>query len=189
LRPHDPIPVDGFLVDVPDTHAPYGFTVVDQQVTGALPLRIPLFADVALMLVVPTGLGRQWRGFAPADVISTGGDEREPLDPANPPAAAPERSPTRLYLVGGSATLGIVPLTAGLRTVVEADAGTLVELLILAWEVHAGTVTSGGDVGSRVTVAWRDASHAPSQFSPDPIHPRVVARRHWGGRIPARSAA
>lgn len=189
MRPQDPIPVDAFLVDVPSTHTPDGFTVVDQQIAGAVPLRIRLFADVVLVLVVPTGLGRQWRDFEPRDIVATGVSEREPLDPADPPAEAPARAAARLYLERGTTTRGVVPLAAGLRTAIDAGDDTFVELVVLAWEMRAGTVTTGGDVGSRITLAWRDAARAPTQFSPDPIHPRVAARRHWGGHVPAGRAA
>jgi hypothetical protein len=64
---------------------------------------------------------------------------------------------------------------------VSGGAGALVEIVVLAWEIRAGTVRSGGDVGSRISLAWRDASRAPEQFSPDPIHPRVAARRRLEG--------
>jgi hypothetical protein len=183
MRPRAPIPVAAELVPVPDARAPEGFTLVDQPIDGPLPLRIPLFGSVALVLVVPTGLGRQWRDRAPEDVVSSGAGERVPLDPTAPPPEPPARPPVRLYLVRGADTMAAVPLAAGLRTTLAAGPDALVELVVIGWEIRAGTVRLGGDVGSRITVAWRDASAAPPVFSPDPIDRRVAARRRaLGGR-------
>jgi hypothetical protein len=179
VRPHAPISVLPQLVPVPLIGAPDGFTVVSQTLTGALPLRIPLFADVVASVVVPTGLGRQWGDRAPTDVVSSGENERRPLDSSAAPVpdAAVRRASARLFLERGSVTTAIVPLAAGFRAALPAGGDALVELFVVAWEIRTATVRDGGDVGSRLTLAWRDLSHAPAQFSPEPIHPHVAARR------------
>jgi hypothetical protein len=76
--------------------------------------------------------------------------------------------------------VGAVPLVAGGRRLVPdagaADGGVAVELVLLAWELRAGTVRGPGEFGSRLALAWRRADRGAAEFSPPPINPGLARR-------------
>jgi hypothetical protein len=163
----DRFPISRYLV--PDTGPPAlpaGFTAVRQALTGGLPQRIELGNGVHAMLVLPTGLARQWLDVDPLDLVSTSDDDLS-SDPARPSS----RPPLRLVVRRGTEILASVPLTAGLTRVCRS-----VELIVLSWHLCAGTVRGPGDYGSVVELGWRPADKAVDIFGP-PVPHRAVLRR------------
>jgi len=80
--------------------------------------------------------------------------------------------------------LGIVPLVAGVRRFVPDEGstrGAAIELVIIGWDLRAGTVLGPGDFGSRVTLAWRIASSASPEFAPPPINANLARRLAQSG--------
>ncbi|MFI7608163.1 hypothetical protein ACIBTV_23875 [Micromonospora sp. NPDC049366] len=193
-----PFPIDRYLLPEAPIEVPAGFTEVRQQLTAGLPHRVDLGAGLHAVLILPTGLARQWQDTDPLAVVSTSADELAPR-PA-PPAAPPSpalvgRAPLRLVVRHGTRILGSVPLAAGLRRVCPdsgpatpdgagvAAATPVVELLVLGWELRAGTVRGSGDYGSHLAVAWRPADRAVDAFGPPPIHEFVWRRRPPAQRV------
>jgi len=146
---------------------PDGFERLPTALVAGLPHSIALAQDLTLLLVVPTGLATRWRDADPAAVVTASDPE---------PAAGPAgRAPARLLLRGSDGVLASVPLVAGLRRTLP-DGQARVELLILGWEIRAGSLRDPGDVGSRIELAWRPADRAGDTFSPPPISSRVLER-------------
>ncbi|MEH1029301.1 hypothetical protein Q3V37_23120 [Micromonospora profundi] len=186
-----PFPIDRYLLPETPVEVPDGFTEVRQSLTAGLPHRVELGAGVHAVLILPTGLARQWLNTDPLAVVSSSADDLapRPAPPATPRAPAlVGRVPLRLVVRQGTRILGSVPLATGLRRVCP-DTGpstgpsTAVELLVLAWLLHAGTVRGSGDYGSTLTLAWRPADRAVDQFGPPPINEFVWRRRPPAQRV------
>ncbi|MET7946996.1 hypothetical protein [Micromonospora sp. NPDC005324] len=190
-----PFPIDRYLLPETPVEVPDGFTEVRQSLTAGLPHRVELGAGVHAVLILPTGLARQWLHTDPLAVVSSSADD---LAPRPAPSAAPRppalvgRVPLRLVVRQGTRILGSVPLAAGLRRVcpdagLSSDAGVgapvAVELLVLSWLLHAGTVRGSGDYGSSIALAWRRADRAMDQFGPPPINEFVWRRRPPAQRV------
>lgn len=154
------VPADSSLARVP--------------LTGGLPARLDLLTGVYAMLVLPTGVARQWWDADPADVVSTAADDRAPYRPGRPP-----RPPLRLLVLRGTEVLGSVPLAVGLRRTCP-DSGArraAVEVTVVDWLVLAGTVRGPGDYGSFLTLAWRAADAGADAFDvPVRDHPGLRRR-------------
>ncbi|MFI5924636.1 hypothetical protein ACIA3K_01520 [Micromonospora sp. NPDC051543] len=189
-----PFPIDRYLLPETPIEVPDGFTEVRQGLTAGLPHRLELGAGVHAVLILPTGLARQWLSTDPLAVVSSSADDLAPRPAptatSRPPALV-GRVPLRLVVRQGTRILGSVPLATGLRRVCP-DAGTpaaaggtpvAVEVLVLAWLLHAGTVRGSGDYGSYLTVAWRPADRAVDQFGPPPINEFVWRRRPPAQRV------
>ncbi|MEU5781155.1 hypothetical protein [Micromonospora lupini] len=195
-----PFPIDRYLLPETPIEAPAGFTEVRQNLTAGLPHRVELGAGVHAVLILPTGLARQWLATDPLAVVSTSADD---LTPRPAPPATPRtpalvgRVPLRLVVRQGTRILGSVPLAAGLRRVcpdagppvdatappARAAAPVAVEVVVLAWLLHAGTVRGSGDYGSTLTLAWRPADRAVDTFGPPPINEFVWRRRPPAQRV------
>ncbi|KAB1942893.1 hypothetical protein F8271_10910 [Micromonospora sp. ALFpr18c] len=189
-----PFPIDRYLLPETPVEVPDGFTEVRQSLTAGLPHRVELGAGVHAVLILPTGLARQWLATDPLAVVSTSADD---LAPRPAPAATPRppalvgRVPLRLVVRQGTRILGSVPLAAGLRRVcpdagpssVTPSAPVAVEVVVLAWLLHAGTVRGSGDYGSSLTLAWRPADRAADHFGPPPINEFVWRRRPPAQRV------
>ncbi|WP_406070007.1 hypothetical protein [Micromonospora sp. NBC_01638] len=189
-----PFPIDRYLLPETPIEVPDGFTEVRQSLTAGLPHRVELGAGVHAVLILPTGLARQWLDTDPLAVVTSSADDLapRPAPPAVPrPPALVGRVPLRLVVRQGTRILGSLPLAAGLRRVCP-DAGpstttgaapVAVEVVVLAWLLHAGTVRGSGDYGSSVTLAWRPADRAVDQFGPPPINEFVWRRRPPAQRV------
>ena len=189
----DPIPVTAFLVPEHPSATPDGFTRVDAVMTRGLPHVVALDKTTRATVVLPSGLAREWRDADPASLVSASDDEHAPStpDPAAP-AGDVRRAPVRLVVERGGVVLGTIPLAAGVRRFVPngggADGGVAVELLVIGWELRAGTVRGAGDFGSRIALAWRAADHASAEFAPPPINADLARRlAQTGGLTTGRS--
>lgn len=176
-----PIPVQRYLVPAQKPTTPDGFTQVDVRILTGLPYPIPLTGDLQLIVVLPTGLAVPWRDADATAIVSRSEAELSPAIPQ------PEfimgdvtRAPFRLVVQQSRRIIGVVPLVAGLRRVVpdsgSNNLGGQIELVILEWDVRAGSVRGAGDFGSRLSFAWRRANQATNQFSPPPINPMLMSR-------------
>jgi len=140
---------------------PAGRTLARVSLAAGLPARIDLLTGVHAMLVLPTGLARQWWDAAPTDVVATAADDR-----ASFRADRPARPPLRLVVLRGGEVLGSVPLAVGLRRTCP-DSGArpaVVEVTVLDWLLLAGTVRGPGDYGSFLSLAWRAADGGEDTF-------------------------
>src|SRR5262245_1761152 len=150
-----PMPVEAFLTPDAVLGTPAGFIRSRQTLTRGVPFEWPLDSELSLVLVVPTGFAAVWRDADPAIVVSASAQEVGPHE--SPRGADPlERPPARLLLRRARATLATIPLAAGVsRVTPDGDqVRTVVDLLVVAWLLHAGTVRGPGDYGSFVEVAW-----------------------------------
>jgi hypothetical protein len=171
-----PIPVDRFLTPDAPLETPDGFISVDQPISAGLPHVIDLENDLKLLVIVPTGLIAAWRDADPVSVVSRGDEETLPVSP--PPQATiadASHAPARLLLTVGGDFLASAPLVTGVRQFApNLESGVRIELLVLSWLIHAGTLRGPGDFGSRISLAWRRASDAINQFSTPPPNPVLV---------------
>jgi hypothetical protein len=176
-----PIPVQRYLVPAQKPITPDGFTQVDVRILTGLPYTIPLTGDLQLIVVIPTGLAVPWRD---ADATAIASSSEAELSPTTPQTdfmiGDVTRAPFRLVVQQSRRIIGVMPLVAGLRRVVpDSGSNTLggqIELVILDWDVRAGSVRGTGDFGSRLSLAWRQTNQATPQFSPPPLNPMLIAR-------------
>jgi hypothetical protein len=179
-----PIPVAGYLVPEHTSLTPDGFTRVDEPMTRGLPHTITLDRATRATVVLPSGLARTWRDADPAAVVSTSDAEHAPSMPATGIDDSAARAPLRLVVERSNVVLGVVPLAAGERRFVPddgGDRGAAIEIVVIAWELRAGTVLGPGDFGSRITLAWRIADTASAEFAPPPLNANLARRLAQGG--------
>ena len=157
-----PIALQRLLTPEPRTLAPAGFTLVDERPTRGLPHRVNLDGTFGLLLVVPTGLATTWRDSKPDEIISRALDERSarpaPESESRSPQGFVTRHPVRLLVLRNGDFLGSVPLVAGLRRSLPESherIGAGIELVILDWNIPAGSLRGVGDFGARLLLAWR----------------------------------
>jgi hypothetical protein len=152
---------------VPAETAPLGseFTVVEPPLTGGLPALIPLGDELTAALVLPTGLAKTWRDADPTALV-TSGDEQ--TAPASAPAVQRMRAPARLVVERQDETIATLPLIVGVpRRVSEGgreSLGAVAEIVILGWEIRAGSLQGPGDAGSWIRLAWRERTSAEDEF-------------------------
>jgi hypothetical protein len=179
--PVPPVPVARELTPGPDLTPPTGFTVVEEPLVDGLPQRVPLGGDLVAVLTVPTGLAHTWLDADPAEPVSRSGGEFVPgAEAGDVPTGAVDRPPVRLFVLEGDRVLGSLPLVAGRRDRVGHDGrppGVRLDVVVLDWEVRAGTLRGPGDAGARLALAWRRADAAANAFAAPPVHPRVRARQ------------
>jgi hypothetical protein len=173
-----PIAIRPRLVAPLAPQVPEGFVDLDVALTAGLPHRIPLSDGLALVLVIPTGVARTWVGQDPATVVTA--SDAELVSPAGgEELGGVARAPARLLVERGGTTLAVLPLSAGLRRV-AADAGgqvgALIEVVIVGWEIRAGTLRGPGDFGSRLRLGWREARAAEVTFLRPPVAPAIRSR-------------
>jgi hypothetical protein len=184
-----PIPVLDLLTPEPLSVPPDDrYTRITQSIQTGLPYRVGAGPGIALALIAPTGVATAWADADPRTVLSTSDNELEPFDPTTLATAATapvDRIPLRLILLHDGAPAAAIPLRRGrLSLAPDAgadDLGTVIELVVLAWELHAGTLRGAGDVGSSIDLAWRRVDRGTDSFSPPAPNPHVVERAGpWG---------
>lgn len=176
-----PIPVQRFLVPDQRPVAPEGFVEVSEAILSGLPHTMQLDQDVRLILFVPTGLAATWRDVDPTSVVTqSAGDLVAAAAGGEYPIADVTRAPARIAVKVGSAIVASVPLAAGLRRTLpdsgDSARGSRVELVILAWDIRAGSLRGPGDFGARITLAWRRADKAEEIFLTPRVSPQLAAR-------------
>jgi hypothetical protein len=165
--------------DPPDL--PDGFTTLQSAMVNGLPHPIDLPNGLRLTVTVPTGLLSDWIDADPTMVITTSDDESAPLPPnPNGEIAGVARPGARLSARLSTAPLGTLPLSLRAARVLrddgDASAGAALEVVLLDWEIHAGTLRGAGDFGSSITLAWRRADQGVSAFGPPVINPFLILR-------------
>lgn len=173
-----PIPVDRYLVPAGAAPSlPADAVQAHQVLVRGLPATFSLDNELSLALFVPTGDAQLWRDADAGELIAAASEEGAPRGPDDreDPVARP---PARLVLLRGTAVLAEVPLRAGLtgRLPDDGSAGQLVELWILDYELHAGTLRELGDFGSFVDFAWRRIDRGTDRFNLPAVDPRVAER-------------
>lgn len=160
--------------------APDGFVRIDSQLRAGVPHAVTLSATERVLLIAPTGVAAFWRDADPSIVISAAEPELTPSPaPALLPPAALTRLPARLLFQVSNRTVAVAPLVAGVvQTLPSGDASAVrVELVVLDWQLHAGTLRGAGDFGSHISIAWRASDKAVSLFSDPPLNPVFVKRQ------------
>ncbi len=174
-----PIPVNRLLVPDRKASAPDGFLAVTSAVQAGLPHIVALDEGTRLILTVPTGLAATWRDADPAAVVSRGDEQDVPSSGhPNEPIGDAARAAARLLVQAAEVTIASVPLVAGLRSVApdSGDRAARIELVILSWTLHAGSLRGRGDFGSRLSFAWRRADGPVDGFSSPPPNPVWLRR-------------
>lgn len=164
---------------------PPDFARLTTPLSAGLPQTIELDREISLAVTLPNGLARSWLEADPSHVVSSSADE---LAPAPAGASADDdriRSPLRLLVLVGGALVAAVPLAAGLRRTVPDDASgdALVELVVLGWDVRAGSLRGPGDAVSNLDLAWRRVIRGSDAFEPPRLHPAVAVRLARGDRL------
>jgi hypothetical protein len=171
-----PIPVARYLVPAVAPPPSERFTRVRQPLAQGLPHTIQLDADFRLVVALPNGTARLWLDTDPAEVVSRSANQTVPVANGDrQPIGAVAQAPLRLFLVRDRTTLASIPLVAGLRRTVP-DTEIRIELLVLGWDLRAGSLRGPGDFGSFVDLAWRRADRPGMSFEAPPFSPRVAAR-------------
>jgi hypothetical protein len=178
--PTAPAPIQRYLVPpAPPQVEEAGFLRVRERVPAGIPHAVALAEGLRLVLVVPTGLAATWRDADPAAVVSESAPEHAAHDPQAAPA--PVRAPARLILQDGASVLASVPLVAHRRVWLpdsgRSESGVRIELIVLGWDIRAGSLRGPGEVGSWLEIAWRLADRAADEFSAPPVSPKVLERQ------------
>jgi hypothetical protein len=170
------IPVDRLLVPDAPPAVPAGATQVLQPLLRGLPQELPLDATLSLVITVPTGIAVDWRDADPATVVASAADERAPSGAQARPALA--RPPVRLALRRAGGFIAGVPLVLGAHRFLPDDGagGAVIELTVLDYLLHAGTLCGPGDFGSLLRLAWRRCDAGVDHFALPPLPPRVAER-------------
>jgi hypothetical protein len=163
--------------------APAGMNLLAHEFLNGLPGRVPLTAELALVLSAPTGAMKVWLDVPPSAVVYDAAREAAPAPP-DEPSAGPEPVPFRLYLMSGPALVAAAPLRLGRRTTLPETGTPLLELVLLDAVITAGAVRGLPLSGSRLRLAWRRPGMPagdPARNDPPPPAPARsgVARRLW----------
>jgi len=186
-----PIPIQRYLVPEVRLAVPDGFRQVDQAILGGLPHTIRLDEEATLVVVAPNGLAVTWRNADPTSVVSQSAGEVEPVTVrGDEPLGSVERAPARLLMRLGATTVASVPLIVGLQRTIpnngRSDRGVRIELIILSWDLRAGSLRGVGDFGSHISLAWRRADQAVAHYSTPPINPHLIPRLEPQFRMESR---
>ncbi len=152
---------------------PRGFTETTTVIRDPVPHSVAIEADTIVTMTLPTGVASAWKRL-PADTLISSG--RGDTGAGRPPA--------RLTVAVAGRPSTTVPLAPGLVQLIGGGAGgrhgVTHLLVVLDWELRAGTLVGGVDAGSWLTFAWRRADRGVSHFStpPPPRHliPRLAAQ-------------
>jgi hypothetical protein len=157
-----------------------GMTVLDQPIRAGLPHEVALGPRLRGLLALPTGLARPWLDLAAGTVVSAATDA--------PDRAAPfGRAAPRLRVQRDKATFAVLPLVAGpVQEVADAAGSVSLQIQVLDWTLHAGTVRGPGDFGSFLRLAVRVADKAEDVFGPLPPSDFVIQRLPVAERVESR---
>lgn len=175
-----PFPIERYLVPATVDPIP-GATSETRALANGLPDPQQLDADVSVVVTLPIGTATVWRDADPGALVASSAPELEPWTPA-PDTAIGDlgRPPVRLLVLFQGAPVASVPLAAGLHRVAEDDGnpttGALVELRVVSWEIHAGSLRGPGDFGSSLRFEWRRTGRGTPHFEPPAVNPHVAAR-------------
>jgi hypothetical protein len=93
-------------------------------------------------------------------------------------------------MVGG-VPIAALPLAAGLHRVAADDGngptGASLELRVLGWEIHAGNLVGGGDLGSWLRLEWRRVGTGTPTFTTPPVDPHVAERLQPSFRLDSQT--
>jgi hypothetical protein len=180
--PMPPISLAGILVPDAPVGLPEGFTRVDARMRGGLPHVIGLPGADRLLLIAPSGLAVTWRDAAPSTVVS---DSLREIASGLGAGVESVRLPVRLLFQSNGRSVAVATLVAGGRQRLP-EAGELaarIEVVVLEWTIHAGTIRGGGDFGSTISLGWRVADRAVDAFSDPPPNPVFVKRQPPAKRL------
>ncbi|MBZ4422789.1 hypothetical protein [Myxococcus sp. RHSTA-1-4] len=181
-----PIPVNRYLVPGTPPRLPADMTRVRVPLVRGLPQPLPLDGELELVLYAPLGQAVLIREADPTALV--GGSEPEDTRHTPVPAAtrlataatqALARAPARLVVRMAGTIAGVLPLAAGLwRAVPDGGGapGARLEVVVLGWALHVGTLRGAGDFGSFVELAWRRADAGAARFVLPRLQSRVAAR-------------
>lgn len=178
LAPMPPLAMDRFLVPADAPALPGDFARLRQPLTRGLPFTFALDGDLALVLILPTGVANQWRELDPSTVVASSDPELAPH--LAPRGADPlELPPLRLLVRRGTGVIAVLPLAVNRVSRVTPDgdgAQTVLELVLIGWVLHAGTIRGAGAFGSFLELAWRRVGAGANAFDLPPLDPHVAAR-------------
>lgn len=184
-----PLPMTRYLVPEPSFLAPEGFAQIEDKMLGGLPHRLSVNAEFNIVVVVPTGLAVTWRDIDPTTLVSCSDLQifQSTLASAKAIRTKELRSPARIIVRRGGGIAASIPLTAGLRrTIPEGDQavpGSQIEVMILGWEIRAGSLRGPGDYGSWISLAWRRTDQGADSFSPPASHQYAIPRLEPNARM------
>jgi hypothetical protein len=180
-----PIPVSRYLVLTTAVRLPAEMERVRLPLVQGLPQQVPLDAEFDLVLYAPLGNAVLLRDASPTALVSSSEPEGMPQLPV--PAAsqlliaatqALVGTPARLVVRRVGTVLGALPLAAGVQRALPDDGGPLgarLDIIVLGWALHAGTLRAPGDFGSFIELAWRRVDAGVDRFDLPKLDPRVAA--------------
>ncbi len=166
-----------FVTAPSESTLPEGFTRIDSALRQGVPHAVALAGNQRLLLIAPSGVARPWRDADPFAVVSEASVDRAPAGDAAPAVAIAPRMPLRLLFQAGGRTVAAIPLVAGARRLADGEGATPVEIVVLDWRLHAGTLVGAGDYGSFIALGWRSAAASVAHFSDPPPNPVYVQRQ------------
>ena len=172
------IPVNRYLVSDGPPIVPAGFEVAMQPLVRGLPAELRLDPELSLIVFAPTGEANLWRDADASLTVCAGEDELVPANRTTVAARVTARPPVRLVLQRAGVFVAAVPLAVGLRRRVP-DTGTLraaIEIVVLDFRIHAGTMRQAGDFGSFVRFAWRRIDRGANEYELPALPARVAER-------------
>jgi hypothetical protein len=187
-----PLPLSHLLASPPALTPPGGFESVSRVIDTGLPLTITLGGGYEVLVILPTGLARQWIEARGGDRVASSDDELQAHDPAAPLPGSFARAPLRWLVRRGGRILAAIPFSLGVvRRVCDGgspEQGVALELVALRWQINAGSMRGAGDFGSHVEFAWRIADGALDLFGTPLVSRRVLERKPPEQRIESRIA-
>lgn len=175
-----PIPVNRYLVPDPTALAPEGFIRIDSRISNGVPHTVALSAAERLLLVAPTGVAAIWRSADPSIGVSDSMLERVPREDGSPLVLPLLASVAfRLLYQVNRRTVGVAPLVANalVRLPEASGARARIEVVVLGWRLHAGTLRGAGDYGSFLSLGWRSRASGVDEFSDPPPNPVFIRRQ------------
>lgn len=158
------IAIESYVVPDSAPAVPSGFQLLDMMLPGAIPTELALGDGWTVIPVVPSGTARVWLDADSSALVSSSDLERAVADPAAPPG--PTGAP-RLVVRRGGAPLAAFPLVAGMTGrawSADGGAGSLLELIPIAWEIHVASLVGGDPPRAHLALAWR--TQFPAHLEP-----------------------
>lgn len=156
------IAIESYVVPDSQPEVPSGFQVLDLVVSTAIPAELALGDGWTVIPLVPSGSARVWLDADPLALVTSSDVERAVQDPAAPPGPG---SAPRLIVRRGGAPVAAFPLVAGITNRAwseDGGAGSLLELIPIAWEIRVASLLGTEPPRAQLTLAWR--TQFPAHF-------------------------
>lgn len=155
------------------------YVTIQLALDGGIPARVVLDGTRTLVLAVPLGQARRWLNDDPSAIAIDTSTAAAPAAPPEPQRPLDEPA-ARLTLLESNAIGDTVPAATGEAAILTVAGRAVVEVIVDALTISAGSLRSPGQYGSSIALRWRDLRPAPNAgpvlATGDPSIPRHRAR-------------